>query len=237
MQAVILAAGIGSRMKNFDNSTSKHMFEIAKDKPILAYTLDILPKEVDHVIMVVNYLKEHIQKYFGDEYKGRKISYVFQKELKGTGWAVKICKDLIKDDFLVVTGDDLFHPDDIKKVAKYPGYCLLVQEAKPYEEIKGGVVEIDKNENVTGIVDYPKDPKSRLLNTAVYKLKKNFFDYPLEKINAESSEYGLPQTLAKIAKDHPVKTIRAQFWQIINTPEELGKARAIFPKLKRDIGM
>jgi len=232
MQAVILAAGKGTRMEKYDKTIPKPMLELAPGKPILAHTIDILPEEIDEVIIIVNHFKDQIEKFFGDSYNGKKITYAIQEKLDGTGAAIHICKDMLKDDFIVLMGDDLFHPDDIKKMIECPDYSILLWKVRTLEEVRGGVVQIDEDNNMVDIVEYPDDPKTLLLNTGLYKLKKNFFDYPLEKINPESSEYGLPQTLVKVAKDHPVKAFNATFWQMVNTPEDLGKARAIFPRVK-----
>ena len=69
MQAVILAAGVGKRLKPLTDDLPKPMVRV-NGRPILEYTLSILPKEIDEVILIVGYLKEKIIEYFGDSFKG-----------------------------------------------------------------------------------------------------------------------------------------------------------------------
>jgi len=235
MQAIIMAAGRGTRLQTLNSETSKHMLPIAPGKPILSHTVDILPGEIDEVIFVVNHLREHIQNYFGSRYGGRRIKYALQKELNGTGGAVHVCKNLVNDNFIVVSGDDIYHPEDIKKVAQCDSYCILVHEPPAGEEIRAAVIETNGDNTIKRIVEYPDSLKSesRLINTALYKLEKNFFDYPLVPIS--SVEYGLPQTLVTLAKDFPINIVTATFWQVVNTPEDFARAQKLYPKLARDI--
>ena len=80
MQAIILAAGRGTRMGELTKETPKPMLKI-KNKPILEYKLNALPEEITEVIFVIGYLGDAIKNYFGDFYNGRKIRYVIQKKI------------------------------------------------------------------------------------------------------------------------------------------------------------
>ena len=71
MQAVILAAGKGTRMRPLTYDIPKPMLPI-KGKPVLEYTLSFLPDDIDEVIIVVNYLGKHIKKYFGGRVERKK---------------------------------------------------------------------------------------------------------------------------------------------------------------------
>ncbi len=77
MQAVILAAGRGTRMGALTEHTPKPML-LVNGRPVLEYIFDSLPEEIDEVIIVVGYLGSVIQKHFGGFYKGKKILYVEQ---------------------------------------------------------------------------------------------------------------------------------------------------------------
>src|SRR5581483_11924302 len=99
MQAVIMAAGRGSRMKELTADTPKSMI-LANGKPLIEYKLDVLPKEVDTVIIVLNYLGDVIRNHFGDEYRGLKIKYVEQESpTAGTADAIWKAKPYISGKF------------------------------------------------------------------------------------------------------------------------------------------
>ena len=126
MQAVIMAAGEGTRMRPLTYKTPKPML-LVKGKPLLEWTIGFLPDKVDEVIIIVNYLADQIKNYFGGEWKGKKIKYITQKELNGTGGALHTCKDLVKGKFLVVMGDDLYYKKDLEDMIKEQ-LAILAQE-------------------------------------------------------------------------------------------------------------
>jgi len=70
--------------------------------------------------LVVGYLADQIREAIGEEHNGRKISYIEQKELLGTGHALSICKDLIKGKFLVLMGDDLYKTENLEELIRHP---------------------------------------------------------------------------------------------------------------------
>lgn len=218
MQVVILAAGRGTRMRNLTDEIPKPMLKI-KNKPILEYKLDALPDEIDEIIFVVGYRRGKIEEYFGDNFKGKKITYVVQENLNGTGGAVQSVKDLVGDKFLVMMGDDLYHKEDIKNILQYDRAILASISDNPTQF---GVFKIDKNGNLLEIVEKPVDPPSNLINTGLYVLTKDFFNYNLVPIS--ETEFGLPQTLVKMAKDFPIKIVKTERWQPIGNPEELEQA-------------
>lgn len=225
MQAVILAAGKGTRMRPLTYDIPKGMLPL-KGKPILEYIFSSLPEEVDEVIIVVNYLGQYIQEYFGTEYKGRKIHYILQEVLNGTGGAVHSCKHLLKDKFLVLMGDDLYLKDDIERMVEN-GLSVLAYEIENPKRF--GVLKMDEEGNLVDIVENKSEMKGKhLINTGTYMLNKKFFDYDLVPIS--ETEFGLPQTMMKMAKDYPVKIVKATEWFPIGFPEDLPKAEEAIDK-------
>src|SRR3990167_1526948 len=113
MKAVILAAGEGQRMRPLSLLTPKPLLRV-NGKPIIEYALEALPREVDEVIIAVKYLGQQIKKHIGKEYKGRKIRYVLGSE-KGTAYSFLAAEKHLKNErFLIMYGDDIPHPEDIK---------------------------------------------------------------------------------------------------------------------------
>lgn len=224
MQIVILAAGRGTRMKDLTDNVPKPMLKI-NGKPILAYKLEALPSEIDEVIFVVGYLGNLIQQFFGNTYAGKKISYVVQEELNGTGGALELAKDFLAEDFLVMMGDDLYMRSDIERCLKNDLAVLGLEVDSPN---KFGIIALNSQGNLQEIVEKPEIPGPALANIALYKLNKKFFDYPMTSIG--NGEYGLPQALALMAKDYPVKVEKATGWMPIGSPEDLEKAGKVIHK-------
>jgi bifunctional UDP-N-acetylglucosamine pyrophosphorylase/glucosamine-1-phosphate N-acetyltransferase len=224
MQIVILAAGRGMRMGELTQTVPKPMLKI-KGKPILAYKLEALPAEVDEVIFVIGYLGEQIREYFGTFYAGKKISYVVQEKQDGSGGALARVKDSLENDFLVMNGDDLYLQTDIRNCMRNDLAVLGLEVSNPN---KFGIIALNGKGELLEIIEKPEIASPALANIGLYKLNRNFFDYPLVAIG--NGEYGLPQTLALLARDFPVKVQIASAWFPIGTPEDLAQACEIVDK-------
>jgi NDP-sugar pyrophosphorylase family protein len=229
MQAVILAAGKGTRMKKLAKSTNKNMLKVG-GKPILEYKIDALPRKITEVIFVVGYHCEHIMKHFGRYFNGRKITYVYQHNLNGTGGAVHLTRSLIKDKFLVLMGDDLYHKKDLEEIIRYD-LAVLGYEVLNHKEV--AVIKTDTKGNMIEIIEAPHNCRSKIGNTAVYVLNKNFFDYELTPKKPGDLEFGLPQTMAKMARDHKIKVVKAREWYQISNPDDLKEAEESLSKFFR----
>lgn len=218
MQCVFLAAGRGTRLRPLTDTTPKPLLEINK-KPILVHNFGQLPDEIDQVVLVVGWLGDKIRSYFGDNFLGREIVYVKQKEMLGTGHALSLCRDVLSNKFMVMMGDNLYNRKDIEKCLAHD-LCLLVKEVESPQNF--AVVEIDASGALKAVCEKPHNSESNLVNTALYVLDKRFFEYPL--VGIASVEYGLPQTIVAMAKDYRVYIEKADSWTEINTEEDLRKA-------------
>ncbi len=222
MQAVIMAAGLGTRLRPHTLTTPKPMLEVA-GRPILEWTLATLPASVDEVILVVNYLKKNIIEHFGNEWCGRRIVYAEQQDLKGTGHAIHACRGLLHGKFIVMNGDDLYAARDVEAVAAHDLAVLAHETQTPG---RYGAFKTDTEGKVVDIIEGGEVQPGGLVNAGLYALDERFFDYPLVPIR-DGAEFGLPQTLVTVTKDHPVTVVRASFWMPIGYPEDLAKATAI----------
>ncbi|MDD5083657.1 MAG: sugar phosphate nucleotidyltransferase [Candidatus Moranbacteria bacterium] len=221
MQCVILAAGRGTRMGELTKELPKPMIEVL-GLPILAHKIDMLPASFHEVILVVGYRKEVITEYFGDEWNGRTITYVEQRELNGTAGAVHFVKDLVYDRFLVTMGDDIYATEDIEKLMQHPLALLgyYTQDAASF-----GLVTIDDANHLMGVVERPHRLGEGLVNTGAYILNTDFFSYPPVPIS--ETEFGLPQTLVKMSLDYPVMVEVTTRWLPFGNPNDVALAERL----------
>lgn len=215
MQCIILVAGKGTRMGELTRETPKPMLPLF-GVPILAHKIKMLPETIEEVILIVGYKKETIISYFGDVWNGRKITYVEQTDLNGTAGAIHQVKHLILGPFLVLMGDDLYHPKDIERLMHYP-LALLAYETNQAEQF--GLVTIDGQSNLLNVVERPHNFTEGLVNTGAYILTSDFFNY--RPVQISETEYGLPQTLALMCNDASVKVIVTDSWMPIGKPDDL----------------
>ena len=217
MQAVILAAGRGKRMMPLTADIPKPLVKI-DGRPLIDYTFDVLPEEVTEVIFVVGYLSEKIRGYCGEEYRGKKVSYVVQEKLEGTARAVWEARSFLNGRFLVIMADDIYAKKDIEKCLKEE-HAILVMKSDT--EGPGGRVLLDKEGKLQGVVEGKYNPVGALISTNVFVLSEKFFEYEPVKLTDREGEWGLPQTVSKMARDIPVAVVEATSWKKVTTPSDL----------------
>jgi NDP-sugar pyrophosphorylase family protein len=87
MQAVILAAGRGTRMNELTTAVPKPMLEVA-GRPLLEYKFDAMPEEIDEVVLIVRYLGDIVRRHFGTRWGDKHVTYVEQGDIEGTAGAL-----------------------------------------------------------------------------------------------------------------------------------------------------
>jgi NDP-sugar pyrophosphorylase family protein len=239
MQAVILAAGRGTRMVELTESVPKPMLDVL-GKPLLEYKLEALPEEIDEVIIIVGYLGSVIQTHFGGGYAGRSILYVEQEELDGTAGALWKAKDLLHDRFLVMMGDDIYAREDIEAcISPADNVWRLVVQQLP-ELFRAGRIELDDNGRIDRIIESSKEDELRhmggLASTNMYLLDTRIFDQPPVPKHEGSLEYGLPQTAVAAAHALGItfEPVYTDQWIQITSPKDLITAADILGKIKKE---
>ena len=183
MQAIILAAGSGTRLHPFTKNKPKALINLA-GVPLIEFTFNQLLKtkaNISEFILVVNYMQEKIKKYFGDSYNKIPIRYVKQDKKLGTGHALLMVEEFIKEDFLMLYGDDLYSFKDIQKVLENKN-CMLLQKLEDVSNF--GVVSVDGKGKVIDVIEKPTEAvDSNLINIGVFHFSKEIHsltDHPLQ---------------------------------------------------------
>lgn len=204
-QAVILAAGKGTRAKPFTLVKPKPLLKIF-NKTILEHNLDQLDGVVKEVILVVGYKGEMIEELIGKRYKNLKIKYIWQKSRVGTGNAVKKALPKIKGKFILMNGDDLYgRADFLRCLKKFP--CISLAETANPENFGQVVVEKDI---VKKIIEKPKNPISDLVNCGLYFLDKSIFDSKIKK--SLRGEYEMTDYIKNFIKEKNMYWAAAKKW-------------------------
>lgn len=228
MQAVILAAGRGTRMGSLTDVVPKPMLTVA-GKTLIEHKLDILPDEVDEIIIVIGYRGNVIRERFGDSFARKRISYAAYEEdepLDGTAGAVWKARPYLSDRFLILMGDDLNCREDMEVCMSTPDWTMVVESTQRMGA--GGRVITNEAGIVTGIEEGDHRGKPGRMNTNVFLLDERFFSMPPVPKAAGSAEYGLPQTVVAIAAADgiPLAAIETSGWIQITAPEDLTDAEA-----------
>jgi bifunctional UDP-N-acetylglucosamine pyrophosphorylase/glucosamine-1-phosphate N-acetyltransferase len=223
MQAVILAAGRGLRLRPLTDAAPKALVDV-NGRPLIVRILEALPGRVTEIFIVVGYRKEQIMEEIGESFDGTPIRYAVQDPLDGTGGALHLLKDRLRGTFLVVNGDDLYDRGDLERVVAHP-LCLLAHATT--DPVASSALR-DKDGRFEGLEAKPPAAETKLRVCGAYALDERFFRYPLASVTVHGkTEYSLPHTLVEMAKDCDIRVELAQAWHPVGTPEELARARAL----------
>ncbi len=231
MQAVILAAGLGTRLRPVIGEEIPKVMLRLNDKPLLQYTVEILKKYgVDYITIVVQHKKEQIMNFFQDGRDfGVAIEYVVQENPKGgTADAVRYAKNKIKGEkFLLVYGDNLFDPAAIGKLMDAQKKHDGILAVKKMDDVsKYGIVET-KGDRVIGIVEKPEVAVSNLVLAGLFVLPSAVFSY-IEKIKpSKRNEYELTDAIQLlIENNYNVGYVQIEgFWTDPRDAREIELAR------------
>ncbi|MCE7321242.1 nucleotidyltransferase family protein [Campylobacter coli] len=179
MQAIVLAGGLGTRLRSVVQDLPKPMAPI-NGKPFLAFVVEYLKKQgITEIILSVSYKYELIQEYFKDEFHGMKIHYNIEKELLGTGGAIKDALKFIQNQAYVLNGDTIFDIDLKKLALNDSKICIALKQMQNFDRY--GTVNVD-NQGIVTSFEEKVFKKRGLINGGIYLLKKDIFDnFDLEK--------------------------------------------------------
>ena len=115
IQAVILAGGMGTRLKSVVSDRSKVVAEVA-GKPFITYILDRLNEiYIKDAVICTGYMGEQVRELLGNNYEGISLTYSQENEPLGTAGALRFALDKIESDpVLVMNGDSLINADILK---------------------------------------------------------------------------------------------------------------------------
>jgi len=219
MKAVILAGGLGKRLRPLTDERPKPLIEVL-NIPIIEWQIKWFKKHsINEIVICVGYLKEQIIDYIGSGSKfGVKVGYAVEEEPLGTGGALKNAQSLLggigEDGFFMINGDILTDLCPNKLPCDEHTALALVPLRSPY-----GVVEVDQTSNVLGFVEKPQI-RDRWINAGVYYLRRDIFSYLPENGNIEVT------ALPTMATERKLKAVKYEnsFWRSIDSHKDIEEA-------------
>jgi len=159
MKAVILAAGVGSRIKPLTDNCPKSLLKV-RDNTILGMMIShIQDCGIDEIIVVIGYLKEQIKDYVKTEFPDLNVSFVTNDKYAetNTGYSLMLAKDLIQDSgFIKFDADVVFDKEILKKLIECKQEnCLCIdknidldaEEIKVIIDNKNRILKVNKTVN------------------------------------------------------------------------------------------
>ena len=172
MKAIILAGGLGKRLRPLTDNTPKPLL-LVKGKPIIQHAIENLKKhDITDIILAVSYHADKIKEYFGNgEAFGVSISYSIEIEPLGTGGAVKQAAEGINEPFILVWGDNLTDVNVSELLDAYNrNKAKIVMTLTPREDVENFGVAKLKGEIIEHFVEKPKreEAPSNLINAGCF---------------------------------------------------------------------
>jgi UDP-N-acetylglucosamine diphosphorylase / glucose-1-phosphate thymidylyltransferase / UDP-N-acetylgalactosamine diphosphorylase / glucosamine-1-phosphate N-acetyltransferase / galactosamine-1-phosphate N-acetyltransferase len=227
MQAIILAAGEGSRMRPLTTSLPKVMLPVA-GKPILEHIiLRARAIGIDRFVLVVGYGAKSVRSYFGDGcLLGVKISYAEQAKQLGTGHALMAAKNQAENRFLVLNGDVLPDEASLGEIARggVAVSAIKVDDPKRYG------VFTEENGYFKSVVEKSANPPSNLANAGIYLFERSIFEAMRSAPLSVRGEYELTDGLNRLASQEEIKIVTLKSWMEIGRPWDILAANEVLLK-------
>jgi UDP-N-acetylglucosamine diphosphorylase / glucose-1-phosphate thymidylyltransferase / UDP-N-acetylgalactosamine diphosphorylase / glucosamine-1-phosphate N-acetyltransferase / galactosamine-1-phosphate N-acetyltransferase len=234
--ALVLAAGRGTRMKGLTEDLPKPMLRVA-GRPLLEHIVVALRNAgIGRFVVVTGYHAERIERHFGDGGRlGVEIVYRRQEVQDGTARALLLGRDSIADrPFLLAWGDILAEP------ANYPALLATFRERQPSgllsvnwveDPWRGGAVYVDGDHRIERIVEKPPPgtAETHWNNAGIAVFRSVVFDYAAAVKPSPRGEYEIPDAISAMLADglalyaFPLRG----FWSDIGTPEDLMRAEEL----------
>ena len=182
MKAMVLAAGLGTRLRPFTEEKPKCLIPLA-GKPLIDWTLRWLYRSgVTECVINLHYLADKVRQFVGDGSQyGLKVHYSYEPELLGTAGAVKKVAAFFDRPFYVIYSDNFSQWDLRKLVDIYEKHRPTATMAVHWREdvTQSGMVELDKNNLILRLVEKPnsKNVISHYVNAGFYYLNPQVFNY------------------------------------------------------------
>ena len=205
MKALLLCAGVGSRLRPITNNIPKPLVPI-NGIPLLEYWLDNLTKVgIKEFLINTHYLHKQIKEFVHNSKYKDNIRLVYEKELLNTGGTLLSNKSFFNNEpFMLIHADNLsfcnFDNFILSHKNKPPQCEITMMLFKSDNPSSCGIVELDKNNIVQNFHEKVENPPSNLANGAVYICEPTIFKF-LESLKKEDIDFSndvLPKYMGRI---------------------------------------
>src|SRR6478609_6475350 len=206
MRAMVLAAGLGTRLRPITYAMPKPMVPVL-NRPVMEHIVRLLAGHgFNEAIANLHWFPETIEGHFGDGSDfGLELSYSREAQLLGTSGGVRNAAEFLGDSFLIISGDAL---TDIDLTAmrefheSHDGIATLAMK-RVQDTSQFGVAIVGADGRIQGFQEKP-DPSealSDLANCGIYMFRKEIFDFFPSPGTSVAAKEGDPEGFADWAMD------------------------------------
>ena len=229
-QAVLLAAGRGTRMRELTAEVPKPMIKV-RGKPILLHIIEGLQTaRIKDFLIIVGYHGDAVRDYFGDgTCFGLRINYATQIVQDGTGRVVDLARDFAGNSpFVLGYGDILVDPGNYKKIVDLPDTAEAIITVKRGEDVsKGGAVFLNEQFELIDLREKSQagELTSQWYNAGLYAFRPSIFEFTAKLQPSPRGEYELTDAIRELAlSGKKVKALELTGeWADVRDPEILAR--------------
>lgn len=226
MKAVLLAAGIGSRLRPLTDTMPKCLVPIG-GRTLLDIWLDALGDlGVDEVLVNTHHLADRVAAHVAQRVGGPPVRLLHEETLRGSAGTLRAARGLLEGDpwFLAVNADNLTDYDLADLVGAHTGAAAVATLTAFHTQRPSacGVFEVDDTGCLVGFEEKPAQPRSDLANAGLYAFSREVLDLV---DGAEPRDIGT-HLLPRLVGRARVVGIGDACLRDIGTPEALAEARA-----------
>lgn len=235
MEAIILAGGLGTRLRSVVHEAPKSM-ALIQSRPFLEYQLDrLIANGITRFVFSVGYKSDHIRRHFGNSYRGCEVVYAVEETQLGTGGAIKNALPYTTGEHVwVANGDSVFFTDIQAQYRLHldrgADATLALKPMKNFDRY--GTLELGENGRIQRFLE--KQPTAEgLINGGVYLFNATTFralDLP-EKFSIEKDVFE-----AKVNELKFYGFVSDGYFLDIGIPEDYRRAQyeiGLFPYIDR----
>jgi mannose-1-phosphate guanylyltransferase/mannose-1-phosphate guanylyltransferase/phosphomannomutase len=235
MKAMVLAAGLGTRLRPLTYEIPKPMVPVL-DRPVMAHIVDLCRRQgFDELIANLHYFPDTIKDYFGDG-----LEYRYEEELLGTAGGVRNVADFFGDDLVVVISGDALTDTDLNALTerhRQAGGIATLTVKRVDDTREYGVVIHDAEGRIQGFQEkpHPDEALSDLGNCGIYCFSPEIFDYFPDRPFVDWAQDVFPALLEHDVPFH-IHEIR-EYWNDVGSLDELrsGTFDALTGQLHLDV--
>ena len=179
MKAIILSAGLGTRLRPLTLKTPKALL-LVRNSPLIVYTLRLLRGHgITEVVINLHHLGDLIKKELGDGRRfGMRIHYSHEKEILGTGGGIKRAAGFFPNEPLLVANSDILIDVDLKKLIRFHRKkrgiaTMVIRPRDPSSNFSS--IQLGENDRIVGIEDAASE--GNLMYTGVQVVEPRLLEY------------------------------------------------------------
>lgn len=190
MQAILLAGGLGTRLKSVVSDRPKPMALIG-ERPFMEYVTRQLTRHgIEEIVFAVGYKGSMVEDYFKDGAGfGFRASYAYEEELLGTAGAIKNAGRLVTDDQVYVLNADTFYQIDygrLNTLRRERGFDMTMVLREVSDVSRYGRAELQDG-RLTAFNEKTEEARPGTINGGIYLISRKLIDeIPEGKVSLEN---------------------------------------------------